>query len=98
MGVGEINDKVTLIYNNTYNTVSKYIVSKCRRIDDVPDILQNVYMKLYSRLLKKDDIQEPIKYLMRIARHEVYKYYGIWALDMKSIPVFSQQDEEDFSK
>ena len=33
------------VYNETYEDIFKYILSKCRNIDDVGDLVQNTYLK-----------------------------------------------------
>lgn len=76
------------IYEETYNDVFRYIVSKCKNIDDVQDLIQNTYLNFY-KIMKKKEIKEPKKYIITIARNEVYKAYGILALAKSNIPVFS---------
>jgi hypothetical protein len=38
------------IYHLTYPKISRYVVSKCRNIEDVKDILQNIYMDVYKKM------------------------------------------------
>lgn len=95
--VPELNKMVTDIYTTTYNDVLKYVVSKCHSADDIPDLIQNTYLNLYNRLKKQGEIKEPKKYLIKIAKNEVYKLYGFLSFTKSCIPVFSQVDEEDFS-
>ena len=98
MTVPELNKMVTEIYEATYKDVLRYVVSKCRSADDIPDLIQNTYLNFYNRLRKNGEVKEPKKYLIKIAKNEVYKLYGILSFAKTSIPVFSQVDEEDFSK
>jgi RNA polymerase sigma factor (sigma-70 family) len=93
----ELNKVVTTIYEATYNDVLRYIVAKCRSADDVQDLIQNTYLNFYNRLTKGGVVKESKKYLIKIARNEVYKLYGYFSFTKNSIPVFSQTDDEDFS-
>jgi len=92
----ELNQKFTEIYNSTYDDIYRYVLSKCRNSDDIPDIMQNTYLNFYSRMSKNADIKEPIKYLVQTAKHELYKFYGIWNLSSKNIPVYSKSEDENF--
>ncbi|MCL2775181.1 MAG: sigma-70 family RNA polymerase sigma factor [Oscillospiraceae bacterium] len=92
----ELNQKFTEIYNSTYDGIFRYVLSKCRNSGDIPDIVQNTYLNLYTRMSKRTDIKEPIKYLVKTAKHELYKIYGIWNLSSKNIPVYSKADDENF--
>ena len=83
------------VYNETYEDIFKYILSKCRNIDDVGDLVQNTYLKFY-RALSNKNIKDYKKYLIRIARNEVYRHYGILKLSQNFIPVFSSESEEEF--
>ena len=41
------------IYNETYNTVLRFIVVKCNDIDNINDILQDTYIEFLKILRKK---------------------------------------------
>jgi RNA polymerase sigma-70 factor (ECF subfamily) len=86
----------TEIYNSTYNDIFRYVLSKCRNINDIPDIMQNTYLNFYSRLKRGGEIKEPIKYLIQTAKRELYKTYGFWNLANQNVPVYSKHDSEDF--
>ena len=45
-----------LLYENTYFDVSKYVVCKCSKPDDVEDILQNIYLSVFKAIISKSDI------------------------------------------
>lgn len=81
-------EKLRNIYDDTYNDILKYIISKCNNIEDVQDIIQNVYFNFYKAMQKRE-ILEPKKYLIRIAKNEIYKTYGFLSLAKNNIPVFS---------
>lgn len=63
--------KFDKLYDETYKDISRYVVCNCSNIDDVKDILQNIYMEVY----KKIDIIEDKKYIIGIAKNKIYKYY-----------------------
>ncbi|MGL4452819.1 MAG: RNA polymerase sigma factor [Sarcina sp.] len=86
------------IYDETYDDILKYIISKCSNIDDIQDIIQNVYFNFYKAMQKRE-ILEPKRYLIRIARNEIFKTYGILSLAKNNIPIFSlgfEKIESDF--
>lgn len=93
-----IEELLTKIYNATYDDVLRYVTSKCRNYDDIGDLLQNIYLNLYRALKNKKDIKDEKKYLIRIARNEIYKHYGILKMAHNYIPIFSANDEESFNK
>lgn len=35
------------IYNETYHTITRYVISKCDNLSNVEKIVQDVYLKLY---------------------------------------------------
>ncbi|WP_252215836.1 sigma-70 family RNA polymerase sigma factor [Clostridium sp. VAP41] len=91
-----IEKLITDIYNNTYDDVLRYVVSKCRSSDDIADIMQNIYLNFYKALKNKREIKEYKKYLIRIARNEVYKHYGLLKMLQNHIPIFSLNDDKQF--
>lgn len=93
-----IEELLTKIYNSTYDDVLRYVTSKCRNYDDIGDLLQNTYLSFYRALKSKRDIKDPKKYLITIARNEIYKHYGILKIAYNYIPIFSANDEESFNK
>lgn len=88
----ERNEAFIKIYDSTYQGVLHFVASKCQKPSDIADIVQNTYYNFYSRLCSKGlaHIKEPKRYLMRIARDELYRYYGTLAMLRRNVPVFSQ--------
>lgn len=64
-------EKFDKLYDETFKDISRYVVCNCSNIDDVKDILQNIYMEVY----KKINIIENEKYIIGIAKNKIYKYY-----------------------
>ena len=87
--MNQTNDEILQdVYNETYEDVLRYIVSKCNNIEDVQDIVQNVYFNFYKALDKRE-IENYTKYLFGIARNEIFKTYGILGTLKNNIPIFS---------
>ena len=98
MEVSKLENKLIEIYEDTYKDVLKFVVSKCNSPDDINDLMQIIYLKFYKRLRKKEDILDYKKYLITIAKNEVYKHYGLLQRIKAQIPVFSKVEGEDFSE
>ena len=99
IGKGEILDlerEFNEIYDATYADIYKYVLSKARNVSEIADIVQNTYINLYKMLKKGGEIKEPLKYLIKIAKHEIYKNYKIFDRLSRHIPVFSQDEGENF--
>lgn len=79
-------------YYDTYQDVSKYVVCNCSNIEDVKDIIQNIYLDLYKQLSKKEEIQNAKSYIMGIAKHKVKDYYR-FQYKHKIISLFSNKQE-----
>ena len=79
-----------LLYENTYFDVSKYVVCKCSKPDDVEDILQNIYLSVFKAIISKSDITKT--YIMGIARHKINDYYR-FKYKEKIISLFSSKDD-----
>ena len=62
------------IYQLTYPKVSRYVVSKCRNIEDVKDILQNIYIDMYKKIDSIDFIENEA-YLYSLMKNKVNQYY-----------------------
>lgn len=67
-----IVDKFNKIYNDTYKDVVKYVVCRCKRIDDVSDIVQNIYLEVLKSLKNKDINKS---YIIGISNHKIKDYY-----------------------
>lgn len=83
-------------YDKNYSSVIKFVVSKCRNITDVQDIVQDVFMELYNLLQNKgvSYIKNPEAFLIKIAKVKLYKYYTL-ADRIKDI--ISKRFEDDIS-
>lgn len=82
------------LYNETYDDVLKYVVSKCNNAHDVPDIIQKTYLNYYERVEKAGNVDKPVNYLFKIAKNEMNKYYRFKSMHKRDIPVFSKTEED----
>ena len=87
------------IYQLTYPKVSKYVVSKCRNIEDVKDILQNIYFDMYKKIDTIDFIENEA-YLYSLAKNKVNQYYRFkFKHKDKTVPMEEDiQDDIDISR
>lgn len=70
-------EKFNEIYDKTYNNVLKFVVCKCSNMDDVNDIVQEIYIELYKKLMIANDIQNIDSYILGIAKNKINKHYGL---------------------
>ena len=83
------------IYDKTYNQVLKYIVCKCSNIEDVNDIIQEVYLEVYKTIDKNKKIDDFEKYIIGIARNKVKKHYTL-LYRLQTISLFNNKDEDTY--
>ncbi len=91
------NDKQLFdkIYENTKESVYRYITAKCFDINDIDDIYQNVYLTVYNALTRRDaPIVNEEAFVMLIAKRQLAKYYGL-VKRIKSRITFSSPDSGD---
>lgn len=94
--MNNIKDYFDKIYNETYNNVLKYIISKTDNLSYVEDIIQNVYLSFYNIIFKKglNYLETPEAYLIKSAKSEIFKYY---TLKNKIKFLFNLQEEDNLS-
>ena len=53
----EINiENFEKIYNETYSQILKFIICKCKNLDDVNELIQDTYVELYKTIKNKKNI------------------------------------------
>ena len=67
-------EKFNEIYDNTYQSVLHYVVCKCANLSDVNDIVQEVYIEAYKKIIIKHKIKNTKAYVIGIAKHKIYQY------------------------
>lgn len=55
--------------------VFAFALKRCRNIGDAEDLSQDILLKVYKALLKKDDINNVPKYTWTIAHNSLANYY-----------------------
>lgn len=87
------------VYDATYPDVWRYVVTRCASSADVADLVQNTYLNYYRRQLSAGhgQIDHPGRYLLRIARSELVRHYGLWGHLRNQLPVFSAGAEQDLA-
>ena len=65
------------IYQKTYSQTLRFIIVKCKNIDNVNDILQDTYVELLKIIKKKKvlEIENVDSYIMGIANNMIKRYY-----------------------
>lgn len=60
-------------YNNTYNTTLKYTICNCNNLDDVNDLIQDSYLDIYNKILKKKCIviENPEAYMIGVLKKKI---------------------------
>ena len=85
------------VYDETYLDVLRFIVCNSININDVNDILQEVYMELFKILKKKNLDNINIKsYVISIAANKIKKYYSL-IYKISKISLFTK-DEYDHAE
>lgn len=79
MGINITRDTFEFLYNNTYKNVLKYTICHCRNLDDVNDIVQDIYTELYQKIVNKKHINldNAESYIIGIAKNKIKKHYSL---------------------
>lgn len=93
------------IYDKTHFNIQRYIASKFHNLNEIEDILQEVYLEFYKTICKHgvNYISEPEAFLITIAKKKLTKHYsfGTKIKCLFSLTKANSQDEEytrsDFS-
>lgn len=81
------------IYKDTYNTTLKYVICKCSNLDDVNDIMQDIYMEFYKKLEEKR-IEDEQAFIIGIARNKIKKYISS-KNKMKITSIFQEDNSKE---
>jgi len=66
------------VYSETYDTTLKYVVIHCNHIDNINEIIQDIYVELYRKLNKQSiDVQNESAYIIGIAKNIIKRYYHL---------------------
>lgn len=82
------------IYRETYDKTLKFIIIKCKDIEDVNDIIQDTYIELLRKLKKAPiETENPHNYIIGIANNIIKRYYT--KKKKNNIILYYQKDEEE---
>jgi len=79
------------LYYATYQDVLKYVVCHCFNIENVKDIVQNVYLEVFKILKRNPSYPIDKAYILGIAKHKVKDYYR-FHYKAKFVSIFSSKD------
>lgn len=82
------------IYKETYKATLKYVICKCSNLDDVNDIIQDIYTELYKILKNETEIKDKKAFIIGIAKNKIRKYFNL-KNKIKTISIFQEKDEEE---
>lgn len=87
------NTIFTKIYNETYNNLLRYIIVHSNNLNDVKDILQEVYIEFYKKINKHITNYEP--YLFGIAKI-VIKRHNHKLFKLKEVPINEEISNDNY--
>lgn len=92
----DIDSFFDTVYAETFNAVSRYVVSHAARFQDAEDIVQNVYTRFYKRLKDKgfDDIDNTEAFVINIAKFECRSFFSGFMKRKDKVMNMSDFDEE----
>ena len=82
------------LYNESYSNVLKYVVCNCSNVEDIKDIVQNVYFELLKILQKDNFFSKGSAYIIGITKNKVNEYYR-FNYKTKIVSLFSKKDDID---
>jgi RNA polymerase sigma-70 factor (ECF subfamily) len=91
----DVTAKFQKIYDDTYDYIYRYIVSKADTRENAEDMIQNVYLTFYRKMLEGCTILNPKHYLLRIAKNNMADHYSAAAERRSRITVDSIDEHFD---
>ena len=82
------------IYEDTYPTILKYLISKCPNLDDVNDMIQEIYLDLYQILKKNKKINDKKAFILGIAKNKLKKYISLKGKS-QTISIFQKKEDNE---
>ena len=78
MGTHITKEMFEFIYNSTYKNVLKYTICHCRNLDDVNDIIQDIYTELYQTISNKKyiNLDNVESYIIGIAKNKIKGHFS----------------------
>lgn len=83
------------LYEETFDEISKYVICSCSDINDINDIIQNIYMDIF-KIINKDNYDLLNKsYIKAIARNKIKDYYR-QSYKEKVVSLFTKETIEEY--
>lgn len=83
------------LYEETFEEISKYVICNCSNINDVNDIIQNIYIDIF-KIINKDNYELLNKaYIKAIAKNKIKDYYR-HNYKEKIISMFTKETIEEY--
>ncbi len=85
------------VYADTFDAVSRFVVSHAARFQDAEDIVQNVYTRFFKRICDKgyDDIDSAEAFLINIAKFECRSFFSGFMKHKEKSMLLSDFSEEE---
>ncbi len=92
----DIDSYFDTVYAETFESVSRFVVSHAARFQDAEDIVQNVYTRFYKRLKDKgcEDIDNAEAFVISIAKFECKSFFSGFMKRKEKVLNMSDFDEE----
>ena len=71
MSTQETLEEFEKIYQKTYDITLKYVICKCSNLEDVNDIIQEIYIELYKTLKNEKEIKDINAFIHGIAKNKI---------------------------
>ena len=88
----ETLDTFDKLYNESYPNVLKYVICNCSNVEDIKDIVQNVYLELLKILQKDKSFNKGNTYILGITKNKVNEYYR-FNYKAKIVSLFSKKGD-----
>lgn len=87
-------DTFDKLYNETYQDVLQYVICHCSQIEDVKDIVQNVYIDIFKMIQKNGCFNKDYSYIVGMTKNKIKTYYR-YHYKTKMISLFSHQNDDN---
>lgn len=96
VGNPDLDSYFDAVYAETFNSVSRFVVSHAARFQDSEDIVQNVYTRFYKRISEKGyaDIESAEAFLINIAKFECRSVFSGFMRRKDRDVMLSEIDDE----
>ncbi len=95
MSTQKISKEFEKIYNETYTNTLKYIICKCKNINNVNDIIQETYLEIYKVLKKGKKILDYKSYAIAIAKNKIAQFFNS-DTKFKTVSIFQEHNENEY--